>query len=185
MSSSSAKVFLTRFFFGDGVSGAYFDRVVNAANMVLSSVLIWTIFTLVFNNNMPLVVVLSNSMEPDFIRGDLLLAVSPPPGSMFPNGEICAYNIRTSPVPIVHRMIETHKYGQHKLILTKGDNNPTPDNFLYQRGEEFYYNDNVETQLVAVLPKLGWVSIVVKEKKSVAVVFIIILFWNSFRDPDS
>lgn len=180
--SSHGESRVARFLIGDG---GLFDKLVNVANMILSSVLIWTIFTLIFRNNMPLVVVLSDSMKPDFIRGDLLLAVSPPPGEMFPNGEICAYNIQSSPVPIVHRMIETHKVGRAKLILTKGDNNPEPDNFLYKRNAEFYYNDEVETQLVAVLPKLGWVSILVKEDKRVAIAFIIFLVYNSFRNPDN
>ena len=176
-----------RFFFGDGITSTFmniFDRIVSVANMVLSSALIWMIFTLVFRNNMPLVVVLSNSMEPDFIRGDLLLAVSPPHGQMFPNGQICAYNVITSPVPIVHRMIETHNALGKKQILTKGDNNEVPDNWLY-KGMEFYYNDEVETMLVAVLPKLGWVSIAVKESKIASIFFITILSLRSFYSPDT
>lgn len=160
-----------------------FSRIVSVANMVLSSSLIWMIFVLVFKNNMPLVVVLSNSMKPDFIRGDLLLAVAPPKNQMFPNGEICAYNVKTSPVPIVHRMIETHQNGNSKVILTKGDNNKEPDNWLY-KGAQFYKNDKVETRLVGVLPKLGWVSIAVKEKKWVGFIFIMVLVYTSFRNPD-
>ena len=178
--------FISKFFFGDGINSQFmnlFNRLVSVANMVLSSVLLWTIFTLIFRNNMPLVVVLSNSMEPDFIRGDLLLAVSPPEGEMFPNGQICAYNIRTSEVPIVHRMIETHKTPGRRDILTKGDNNDVPDNWLY-RGNEFYINDEVETELVAILPKLGWVSIIVKEKRWVAIIFITLLCARSFINPD-
>lgn len=186
MKGKNSESFITRFFMGDGVSSSFMDmfsRVVSVANMVLSSSLIWMIFVLIFRNNMPLVVVLSNSMKPDFIRGDLLLAVAPPPGEMFPNGEICAYNVKTSPVPIVHRMIETHHFNKQKLILTKGDNNREADNWLY-KGAQFYKNDKVETMLVGVLPKLGWVSIAVKEKKWVGVIFIGVLVWTSFRNPE-
>jgi signal peptidase len=141
------------------------------------------IFVLIFRNNMPLVVVLSNSMEPDFIRGDLLLATGPPWGPIFPNGAVCAYNIKSSRIPIVHRMIETHITGRDKLVLTKGDNNAVPDNWLYE-GEQFYRNEEVETRIVGILPFLGWISILVKEDRRVSIVFIIFLIWSSFRNPD-
>ena len=178
---------IIRFFVGNGISSSFmtlFDRVVSVANMFLSSALIWMLLTMLMRNNMPLVVVLSNSMEPDFIRGDLLLAASPPEGEMFPNGEICAYNIITSQVPIVHRMIETHKALGKKQILTKGDNNEVPDNWLY-RNEEFYKNDEVETMLVAVLPKLGWISIIVKENKIASIFFIAMFCLRAFYNPDT
>ena len=177
---------LSRFFFGNGIESPFmnlFRRIVSVADMVLSSALIWMIFVLLVRNNMPLVVVLSNSMKPDFIRGDLLLATGPPWGRMFPNGRVCAYNVRTSAIPIVHRMIETHAVGKNKLILTKGDNNEVPDNWLYS-GEQFYVNDEVETQIVGVLPCIGWVSILVKEDKRMSILFIGFLVWSSFRNPD-
>lgn len=162
---------------------SYFDRVVSMANMFLSSILIWMTFVLIFRNNMPIVVVLSNSMEPNFVRGDLLLAKSATGKEIFPNGEICAYNVRTSPIPIVHRMIETHVVGKQELILTKGDNNKVPDNWLYS-GEEFYINSAVETHLVAIIPKLAWFSILVKEKRWCSVIFILVMTIQSFRNPD-
>ena len=170
-------------FFDEVKLMSYFERVVNMANMILSSILIWMIFVLIFRNNMPIVVVLSNSMEPDFIRGDLLLARSAPGNKIFPNGEICAYNVKTSPIPIVHRMIETHVVGKQELVLTKGDNNHVPDNWLYS-GEEFYINSAVETHLVAIIPKLAWLSILVKEKAWCSVFFLAIVTIHSFRNPD-
>ena len=178
---------ILRFFIGDGVESYFmklFDKVVGVANMFLSSAVIWMVFTIFLKNNMPLVVVLSNSMEPDFIRGDLLIAVPPPKGEMFPNGQICAYNIKTSAVPIVHRMIETHKALGKKQILTKGDNNEVPDNWLY-RNQEFYKNDEVETMLTAVLPKLGWLSIIVKENVFASVFFILFFCARAFFNPDA
>lgn len=184
---AKSQSWVSRFFFGDGIDSSFmniFRRLVSVADMVLSSALIWMIFVLIFRNNMPLVVVLSNSMKPDFVRGDLLLATGPPWGEIFPNGRVCAYNVRTSPIPIVHRMIETHIVGKNKLVLTKGDNNEVPDNWLYS-GEQFYVNDEVETQIVGVLPFVGWVSIAVKEDKRVSILFIVFLVWSSFRDPDN
>ena len=179
------KDLLTKFFFGDGIHSGFmniFQRIVSVANMLLSSVLLWMLFVLFFRNNMPIVVVLSNSMAPDFIRGDLLLVTGPPWGDIFPNGQICSYNVKTSPIPIVHRMIETHIQGENKLVLTKGDNNQVPDNWLYS-GEQFYVDREVETKIVATIPCLGWLSIIVKEDKRVMVAFILFYIWTSFRSP--
>ena len=178
---------LEKFFYGDGVDSKfmnYFNKLVACANTVLSSVAIWMVFVLAFRNNMPLVVVLSDSMKPNFVRGDLLLATGTNTSQMFPNGEICAYNIVTSPIPIVHRMIETHALTNHNYILTKGDNNIVPDNWLYKNAA-YYVNEQVETKLVAVLPTLGYVSILVKSDKRVSILFICFLLYNSIRNPDN
>lgn len=180
---NSTKSLFKRFFFGDGINSGFMDvfkRIVSVANMVLTSILIWMMFVIVFRNNMPLVVVLSNSMEPDFVRGDLLLVSGPPWGDIFPTGQICSYNVKTSAIPIVHRMIETHIVGQNKLVLTKGDNNPAPDNWLYS-GEQFYVNEEVETKIIAVLPCLGWMSIIVKEDKRAMIFFILYYVISSIR----
>jgi signal peptidase len=153
----------------------WFRRVVSVADMILSSVVIWMAFVITCRNNMPLVVVLSNSMYPEFQRGDLLLAVGPPwgtPGEMFPNGQICGYNTKASDVPIVHRMIETHRHQGRGQILTKGDANEVADHWLYEGRQTFYRNEEVENKMVALLPTLGWMSILVKEDKKVSIVFI-------------
>lgn len=172
-----------KFFVGDRVNPPFyrlFDTVTNIFNMFLTSILIWTIFVLIYGNNMPIVVVLSDSMFPDFRRGDVLLAYGKKPGDMFPVGEICAYNVHTSPVPIVHRMIETHDIGSQQLILTKGDNNDRPDHWLYG-GEQFYFNQYVETGLMAVIPKAGWLSILVKENKICTVIYLAIVIFMAAR----
>jgi signal peptidase len=177
---------IVQYFWGTGVDSGFigfFNRVVSVANMVLSSALMWMIFVLMFRNNMPLVVVLSNSMAPDFWRGDLLLATGPPWGPVFPNGRVCAYNTKKSPIPIVHRMIETHISGDRKLILTKGDANTDADYWLYP-GDQFYVNDEVETQIVGILPCLGWVSIAIKEDRRASIIFILFLVISSFVQPD-
>ena len=85
-------------------------------------------------------------------------------------------------IPLIHAMCRIS--GKNKYVLTKGDNNEVPDNWLYS-GEQFYVNDEVETQIVGVLPFVGWVSIAVKEDKRVSILFIVFLVWSSFRDPDN
>eukprot|EP00842_Homolaphlyctis_polyrhiza_P006603 jgi/Hompol1/6944/HPOL_000976-RA len=59
------------------------------------------------NNESPIVVVLSESMEPAFQRGDLLLlSMSSEP---IRAGDICVYKLKGQATPIVHRILEVHE----------------------------------------------------------------------------
>lgn len=96
----------------------------------------------------------SGSMEPAFYRGDLLFLTNPA-NTPYQVGDITVYNIPGKPIPIVHRVLETHTKSVtsgrtlcphnadiicarrssnpvDQLILTKGDNNPTDDIGLYE-----------------------------------------------------
>lgn len=103
------------------------------------------------NNNSPIVVVLSGSMEPGYKRGDLLL-VSGETKRPYVPGDIVVFPVKGYFIPIVHRVLrvftgdeqdatydgltlESAERGLEKVlpqkILTKGDNNEHADNFLY------------------------------------------------------
>jgi signal peptidase len=86
----------------------------------------------------------SGSMEPAFYRGDLLFLTNPSYES-YRTGDITVYKIPGAPIPIVHRVLETHDIkptnsesasGQslipRQFLLTKGDNNNIDDIDLYQ-----------------------------------------------------
>ena len=57
-------------------------------------------------SSVPIVVVLSGSMEPAMQRGDLLLLVS---GQTYRNGDVVVFDINDRETPIVHRIIRTHR----------------------------------------------------------------------------
>lgn len=71
-----------------------------------SGLMIWKGLGLVTNTESPIVVVLSGSMEPAFYRGDLLFLTNPP-GAGYKTGDITVYKVPGSPIPIVHRILET------------------------------------------------------------------------------
>ena len=54
------------------------------------------------NNDSPMVVVLSGSMEPGMYRGDILVLTH---WKEIDIGDVIVYKIHTDPVPIVHRII--------------------------------------------------------------------------------
>jgi signal peptidase I len=70
-----------------------------------------------------LMVVVSNSMIPEFQRGDIIFTQSI---NTTPEiGDIITFNAINVNTPISHRVIGLN----NGLILTKGDNNPTPDSY--------------------------------------------------------
>lgn len=67
----------------------------------------WKSSSIIFNTESPIVVVLSESMTPAFVRGDLLfLAMTPAPLKV---GDIAVYKIKGQAIPIVHRVLEVHE----------------------------------------------------------------------------
>ncbi|KAF9343669.1 Signal peptidase complex catalytic subunit, partial [Mortierella sp. NVP85] len=120
----------------------------------------WGLYT---NCESPLVVVLSESMEPAFARGDILFLSNPK--TPIEIGDICVFKIPNRDIPIVHRVLVNHdasafttaavgikvdaksKQKKHQqILLTKGDNNTGDDRPLYQ---ELYSN----RQMMWIEPK--------------------------------
>ncbi|XP_048594419.1 signal peptidase complex catalytic subunit SEC11A isoform X3 [Brassica napus] len=88
--------------------------------IVTSSLIIWKALICVTGSESPVVVVLSESMEPGFQRGDILfLHMSKDP---IRAGEIVVFNIDGRDIPIVHRVIKVHerKNTGEVDVLTKG-----------------------------------------------------------------
>ena len=100
--------------------------------------MLWRGIQIFANNDSPMVVVLSGSMEPGMWRGDILMLHNWKP---IETGDIIVYKIHTDPIPIVHRLTSVQeipdpdKPGKTKRIfLSKGDNNPVDDRGLYPKG---------------------------------------------------
>ncbi|CAL5020355.1 unnamed protein product [Urochloa decumbens] len=112
----------------------------------------------------PLVVVLSESMEPGFKRGDILfLHMNKDPVRA---GEIVVFNVDGRDIPIVHRVIKVHE--RHDTaeadILTKGDNNPRDDRLLYAHGQLWLQQQHIVGRAIGYLPYAGWLTIAMTEK---------------------
>ncbi|ONH98298.1 hypothetical protein PRUPE_7G241300 [Prunus persica] len=96
----------------------------------------------------PVVVVLSESMEPGFARG--------------------------RDIPIVHRVIKVHerKDTGEVYVLTKGDNNEEDDRALYARGQHWLQRRHIMGRAVGFLPYVGWVTIIMTERPIIKYVLI-------------
>ena len=102
------------------------------------SFLVYFILQISFNTESPIVVVISDSMEPQIHRGDLLFVMGIKPEDIKngtiedKDGDIIVFNAQglwpTAPIePIVHRVIDKYQIGDTWYFRTKGDANPIPD----------------------------------------------------------
>ena len=64
------------------------------------------------------------------------------------------HNVKAN-INIVHRVIEVQGEGAQRFFITKGDNNNAPD--LAPVPEQ-----NVIGKVVLIIPKIGWISIMIK-----------------------
>lgn len=91
------------------------------------------------------------SMKPTLEAGDIVITrdVSPKDIKV---GDIVRF--RNGSITIMHRVTEIYRSGTTTWVVTKGDNNNHADNPITA--------DQVEGRVVAVIPKVGWVGIFIK-----------------------
>ncbi|KAJ3170461.1 Signal peptidase complex catalytic subunit S11A [Irineochytrium annulatum] len=150
-------------------------QALNFFMIIGSALMIWKGLSVATNSESPIVVVLSESMEPAFQRGDLLFL------SMFSDpirvGDICVFKIEGKQVPIVHRVIEIHdetKTGQ-QYILTKGDNNRVDDRGLYNPHQMWIREKDVVGRVKGFLPYVGMITIVLNDYPQLKVLLLVVL----------
>lgn len=134
---------------------------------------------IVANTSSPIVVVLSGSMEPAFQRGDLLFLWNRE--SRLKVGDIIVYDSPERDIPIVHRILREHSSDKKQLILTKGDNNPVDDLFLYGRKKHYLERDEDVTGVTKwYIPYVGYPTIYLSENPKVKVALLSLLAIVSF-----
>ena len=113
---------------------------------------------------MPIVVVLSGSMEPAYYRGDLLISINYPWRDMQP-GDVEIFKSPHREISIVHRIARIHGTiadGNAKY-LTKGDNNDVDDISFYQRGSMWLTPEHVQGTILMYFPSVGYFSILMND----------------------
>ncbi|KAK4343493.1 hypothetical protein RND71_036587 [Anisodus tanguticus] len=160
----------------DSIKSIQFRQLVTQAislgMIVTSALIIWKALMCVTGSESPVVVVLSESMEPGFKRGDILfLHMSKDP---IRAGEIVVFNVDGREIPIVHRIIKVHERQDTGEInvLTKGDNNPSDDRLLYAQGQLWLQRHHIMGTAVGFLPYVGWVTIIMTEKPIIKYILI-------------
>ncbi|CAG8460194.1 3020_t:CDS:2 [Paraglomus occultum] len=111
----------------------------------------------------PIIIVFSESMEPAFHRGDLLLISTP--DEPIQVGDVIAYRVKGNPMPIVHRVIKIHENKQldSAYILTKGDNIDFNDRSLYYTDQLWVKREDVIGTVRGFIPYIGYIAIAMNE----------------------
>ncbi|XP_058098909.1 uncharacterized protein LOC131243521 isoform X2 [Magnolia sinica] len=130
------------------------NQFINLGMIVSSALMIWKLLICISGSESPIVVVLSESMEPGFKRGDILfLHMNEAP---IRTGEIVVFHVE------VHEKLGTE--GEIK-VLTKGDNNDKDDrNGVYTNGQLWVQRHHIIGRTIGFLPYVGWATIIMTEK---------------------
>jgi signal peptidase len=99
--------------------------------------------------------IISGSMSPNLEIGDIVL-VSDVDVNEIEVGDIIQFQIGNMSIPTIHRVHEILEEGDNLEFITKGDANNNPDIFPVSPGQ-------ITGQVVFKIPKIGWISIGVKE----------------------
>ncbi|KAK1272579.1 hypothetical protein QJS04_geneDACA020623 [Acorus gramineus] len=139
------------------------SQAITVGLIMSTALMIWKGLVCVSGSDSPAVVVLSESMEPGFQRGDMLfLRMTKEP---IRAGEIVVYNVDGRPIPIVHRVIKIHEHRDtgEVDVLTKGDNNLVDDRSLYAHRQLWLHRHHIVGRAVGFLPYVGWVTLIMSE----------------------
>ncbi|EMR11310.1 signal peptidase I [Pneumocystis murina B123] len=109
----------------------------------------------------PIVVVLSGSMEPAFQRGDILLLDNRQKRVNI--GDIVVYRINKRDIPIVHRVIQERHGEMFQKVLTKGDNNRYDDIQLYSHNQMYIDREDIIGVVKGFVPYLGWITLALND----------------------
>lgn len=111
-------------------------------------------------------VIISGSMEPNIKIGDIVITKSiKNKEESIKVGDIISY--RKGQNVITHRITNIEKDENGILrIATKGDNNNTEDS------ERILIN-NIEGKVITIIPKIGYITLILKDKVLIILIFII------------
>ncbi len=160
------------------------------------SFLIYYILQITLHTSNPMVVVVSRSMEPTLLKGDLLFLEGRDPsqiksGSIIgKEGDIIVFDARNLPGwinppndPIVHRVVEKW-YDGAWFFQTKGDANPSIDSAAVPE-------NRILGVVVGRIPYIGWVKIVLTDSGLlipllviVSALLIISIIWDIVKKDD-
>lgn len=144
------------------------------------SFLIYFTMQVSLNTQSPMVVVVSGSMEPTILKGDLLIVQGKDPENIESGtiqnkeGDVIVYDARglwaSAPnEPIVHRVVDKRLENGTWYFLTKGDANLNTD-------PAWVPGNRIIGVVVARIPFIGWIKIFLTESNLLVPIIVILSF---------
>jgi len=160
-----------------GVRG-FILQSLSAVYLIVSGYMIWRTIGILCNTPSPIVVVLSESMEPGFKRGDILFLANWK--REIKAGDICVFRLVEKEIPVVHRVIERFyepRSSDSVQIMTKGDNNRQNDLFLYENIDRTSLKmEHIENFVYGSLPVVGMMTIWMNAYPGIKYLVVLIMF---------
>lgn len=149
----------------------YLHLCVELGGGIVHLLMCFKVFAMCCGVEWPAVTVLSGSMDPTLSRGDALILYQP---YEFTTGDIIVFVIKNKGIPIIHRVIETHRDESGKnIILTKGDHNRRHDaHGIYDHGQMWLKPEEILGKALVFIPGVGFPSIWLQETPGVKEIFI-------------
>ncbi len=116
------------------------------------AVVIYIILGVLFGTRMPIIDVMSTSMEPNISRGDLAVLIN----GDAQIGDVIVFDTPSEAIPVIHRVIKINDDGTYQTL---GDNN----HGMQHDWEKQIEKSQIIGKVLFVIPYLGWVKIVVFE----------------------
>ena len=98
-------------------------------------------------------VIASGSMQPTLNVGDIAVTVKTP-AKAIKIGDVIQFYRASGEPPTIHRVIDKYRSGGLTWFITKGDANNAPDDPINEH--------QVIGKVILIIPKLGWISITLK-----------------------
>ncbi|ORX54695.1 signal peptidase complex catalytic subunit SEC11C-like protein [Piromyces finnis] len=151
-------------------------QILNILMVAASAIMMWKGLGILTNVESPIVVVLSESMEPAFSRGDLIF-LSNFKNEPFVAGDIVVYKIEGKDIPIIHRILKIHKddASGEEFILTKGDNNNVDDRALYNKNQLWIKKSEIVGKAKGYLPYIGYFTIIMSDYPKLKYIMLAIM----------
>lgn len=108
----------------------------------------------------PIMAVVSSSMEPTFLCGDLVILRGAAANELR-EGDVIVFQNPLKNVPVVHRIVRIERRGEEIFFYTKGDNNATNSMLDQEAGiAPPIKKEWVKGKVVRTVPKLGWIKVI-------------------------
>lgn len=112
-------------------------------------------------------VIISGSMKPNIDIGDIVIVKEE---KNLQIGDVISY--RKGQSVITHRIVNITEENEEKKYRTKGDNNNTEDS-------EIILNENIEGKVIKIVPKLGNLALLLKNKMTIIIILIVLYVFIS------
>ena len=112
-------------------------------------------------------VIISGSMKPNIDIGDIVIVKEE---KNLHIGDVISY--RKGQSVITHRIVNITEENEGKKYRTKGDNNNTEDS-------EIILNENIEGKVIKIVPKLGNLALLLKNKMTIIIILIVLYVFIS------